>query len=110
VFDAARGRMFVSGDNGVLVALDAQSGKIVAQAPIADHVDQIAFDASTRRVFCAGPGKMSVVQSSDEGLANVATIETNTTAKNVAIDAATHLVWTTFTDGKNSTAQSFVQP
>jgi DNA-binding beta-propeller fold protein YncE len=110
VFDAARGRVFVSGDNGVLVALDAQSGKIVAQAPIADHVDQIAFDASTRRVFCAGPGKMSVVQSSDEGLANIATIETNATAKNVAIDAATHLVWTTFTDGKNSTAQSFVQP
>ncbi len=110
VIDAARGRIYVSGDNGLLVALDTKSGKVVSQAAIADHVDQIAFDAGTSRVFCAGPGKMSVVQSSDEGLASVATIETNATAKNVAVDSVTHAVWTTFTDGKNSFAQSYLQP
>ena len=110
VLDAAHGRVFVSGDNGILVALDTKSGKVVATAPIADHVDQIAFDAGTRRIFCAGPGKMSVVQSGDQELTALATIETNATAKNVAVDAKTHAVWTTFTDGKNSTAQSFTQP
>ena len=107
--DAAHGRVFVSGDNGILVALDTKTGKVVAQAPIAEHVDQIAFDAGTRRIFCAGPDKMSVIQASDSGLAALATIETNATAKNVAVDPKTHTVWTTFTDGKDAFAKSWTQ-
>ncbi len=108
--DAAHGRVFVSGDNGQLVAIDTKTGKVVATAAIAAHVDQIAFDAGKRRVFCAGPNALSVVQASDEGLKTIATVDTNDTAKNVAVDAATHTVWTTFTDGKNSYAKSFTQP
>lgn len=108
--DAARGRVFVSGDNGILVALDTESGKVVAQAPIVEHVDQIAFDAGLRRVYCAGPGAMTVVQASDGGLAALGNVSTHATAKNVAVDPVTHAVWTTYTDGKNSYAQSFIQP
>jgi DNA-binding beta-propeller fold protein YncE len=109
VLDAAHGRVFVSGDNALLVALDTTTGKVVAQAPIVEHVDQIAFDATTRRIFCAGPGAMSVVQASDDGLTSLGKIETNATAKNVAVDLKTHAVWTTFTDGKDSFAKSWLQ-
>ncbi len=110
VFDAAHRRIYSSGENGQLVALDTQTGKVVASAPIVEHVDQIAFDPATRRIFCAGPGAMSVVQASDAGLKSLGKIETNATAKNVAVDPKTHAVWTTFTDGKNSYAQSFALP
>ena len=110
VLDAAHGRVFVSGDNGLLVALDTKTGKIVATATIVAHVDQIAFDAGKRRIFCAGPAAMSIVQASDEGLKTLGSVDTNDTAKNVAVDSATHAVWTTFTDGKNSYAKSFAQP
>ena len=109
VLDAAHGRIFVSGDNGQLVAIDTKTGKVAATAAIVDHVDQIAFDVTTRRIFCAGPGAMSVVQASDEGLALLGKIETNATAKNVAVDPKTHAVWTTFTDGKDSFAKSWMQ-
>ena len=110
VLDAAHGRIFVSGDNGQLVALDTKTGKVVATAPIVEHVDQTAFDAALRRIYCAGPGAMSVVQASDAGLSSLGRIETNATAKNVAVDAKTHAVWTTFTDGKDSFAKSWTQP
>ena len=110
MLDAAHGRVFVSGDNALLVALDTKTGKVMAQAPIVEHVDQIAFDASARRIYCAGPGAMSVVQASEAGLASLGQVETNTTAKNVAVDDKTHAVWTTFTDGKKSYAQSFLAP
>ena len=109
VLDGAHRRIFVSGDNGRLVAIDTKSGKVVASAPIVDHVDQIAFDAGTRRIFCAGPGAMSVVQASDTGLATLGMIETNATAKNVAVDPKTHAIWTTFTDGTDSFAKSWTQ-
>jgi DNA-binding beta-propeller fold protein YncE len=109
VLDAAHGRIFVSGDNGLLVALDTKTGKVVASTPIVEHVDQIAFDAGLRRIYCAGPGAMSVVQASDDGLKTLGKIETNATAKNVAVDPKTHAVWTTFTNGKDSFAKSWMQ-
>jgi DNA-binding beta-propeller fold protein YncE len=109
VLDPTHGRIFVSGDNGRLVAIDTKTGKVVATVSIVDHVDQIAFDATMRRVFCAGPGAMSVVQASDEGLGSLGKVETNATAKNVAVDPKTHAVWTTFTDGKDSFAKSWMQ-
>ncbi len=110
VFDAAQRRVITSGDNGKLVAFDATTGKVLASTDIVEHVDQIAFDAEQRRVYCAGPGSMSVVDETDDGLRTVGTVTTAETAKNVAVDPNTHAVWTTYTDGKNSYAQSFVHP
>ena len=109
VLDSAHHRIFVSGANSLLVALDTRSGKVVAQAPIVEHVDQIAIDRNNRRIFCAGPSAMTVVQASDAGLAALGNIDTNATAKNVAVDPKTHAVWVTFTDGKDSFAKSWTQ-
>lgn len=110
VFDPELDRVITSGDNGKLVALDAKTGKVVASAEIVEHVDQIAFDPETHRVYCTGPGAMSVVEESDAGLKTLGSVETAATAKNVAVDPKTHAVWTTYTDGKNSYAQSFTTP
>ena len=37
-------------------------------------------------------------------------VKTAATAKNVTVDPKTHAVWTTYTDGVNSYAQSWVVP
>ena len=109
VLDSAHHRIFIAGANALLIAMDTQSGRVVAQAPIVEHVDQIAIDRNNRRIFCAGPGAMTVVQSSDHGLAALGNAETHATAKNVAVDPKTHDVWVTFTDGKDSYAKSWSQ-
>jgi DNA-binding beta-propeller fold protein YncE len=109
VFDPATGRIFTSGDNGRLVAIDTKTGKVAGSAEIAAHVDQIAFDPGTGRIFCAGPGALSVVQAAADGLHSLGDAASAATAKNVAVDPATHDVWTTYTDGKDSFAKSWRQ-
>ena len=109
-FDAAAGRIYVSGDNGILVALDTKTGKVLGSTEITTKVDQIAFDAGTQRIFCAGPGQMSVVQATKDGVKFLGNVASAETAKNVAVDPATHKVWTTYTDGTDAYAKSWSQP
>lgn len=109
-FDASTSRIYVSGDNGILVAIDAKTGKVIGSTEITAKVDQIAFDAGTKRIFCAGPGQMSVVQATNDGVKFLGNVASADTAKNVAVDPATHQVWTTYTDGTNAYAKSWKQP
>jgi DNA-binding beta-propeller fold protein YncE len=110
VFDAAKGFIYVSGDNAKLVAIDVKSGAVAGSTEITPHVDQIAFDASTGRIFCAGPNHLSVVQADAAHVELLGNVDSAATAKNVAVDPATHQVWTTFTDGTDSYAKSWTQP
>ncbi len=109
VFDAAAGRIYVSGDNGTLVAIDIKTGQVLSSAKITAKVDQIAFDAVTRRIFCAGPDYLSVVMATATGVESLGNASSAATAKNVAVDPATHKVWTTYTDGTDSFAKSWRQ-
>ena len=109
-FDAAAGRIYVSGDNSILVALDTKTGKVIGSTGITAKVDQIAYDAGTKRIFCAGPGQMSVVQATKDGVKFLGNVASADTAKNVAVDPATHKVWTTYTDGTDAYAKSWSQP
>jgi DNA-binding beta-propeller fold protein YncE len=110
VFDSAANRIYSSGDNGTLVAVDAANGRVVGSAKIVEHVDQIAFDPSGALIYCAGPGEMSVVRATGGRLESLGNVKTAASAKNVAVDSKTHAVWTTYTDGTNSYAQSFTRP
>lgn len=109
-FDAAAGRIYVSGENGILVALDTKTGQVVGSTGITPQVDQIAYDAGTKRIYCAGPDHLSVVQATAQGVKFLGNVDSQATAKNVAVDPATHKVWTTYTDGTNSYAKSWRQP
>lgn len=103
-------RAFVAGANGKLVAIDTRTGASTGAATIAPGVDQIAYDSVANVVYCAGPSKMSVVDVSGPKLLPLATILTSPSARNVAVDGAARLVWTTYTDGKNSYARSWHSP
>lgn len=106
-FDAASGRLFAAGANGKLAIVDAKTGKLVTAVKIASGVDQNAFDPSTRRIYCAAGGELSIVQETEDGGRLLGSVKTAPTAKNVAVDPANHSVWTTYTDGTNSYAKQF---
>jgi DNA-binding beta-propeller fold protein YncE len=104
--DEAHHRIYSAGDNGKLVAIDTRSGARLGSVDIVDKVDQIAFDPAKELIYCAGPDKISVVRGGEK-LVPAGSIATAATAKNVAIDPATHEVWTTYTDGTDSFAKSW---
>jgi len=107
--DSANHQIFSAGGNGKLVAIDTTNGTVTATADITAKVDQIAFDAGSGLVYCAGPARMSVVMAAPGKLAVAGSIVTFPSARNVAVDLETHAVWTTYTDGKSSFATSWLQ-
>ena len=108
--DAAHGRLYAAGDNGVLAILDTKTGQSVGTVKITESVDQAAIDPELGLVYCAGTGFLSVVKITADGGKLLGRVATAETAKNVAVDLKNHSVWTTYTDGKNSFAQQWKQP
>jgi len=106
--DAANHRLFSSGANGKLVVMDTGSGKVTSSVGITEKVDQIAFDPKNELVYCAGPGKMSMVRVSGDSIGAAGDFPTAETARNVTVDPRTGAVWTTYTDGKSSFARSWL--
>lgn len=106
--DTANHRIFASGANGKLVAIDTGTGKVDGTAQITEKVDQIAFDPARHIVYCAGPDKMSMVSTAGTSIVAAGDLKTAPTAKNVTVDPKTGAVWTTYTDGKSSFAKSWI--
>lgn len=105
--DSAHHRLFSAGGNGKLAVIDTRTGKLINAIDITSNVDQIAFDAASGLVYCAGPDKMSVLEASGQGVKLLGDFATAATAKNVEVDPATRAVWTTYTDGHSSFAKSW---
>ncbi len=60
--DRSTRRLFIGCGNKKLTVLDADSGKVVAQFPIGDHVDATIFDPGQKLVFTStGDGRITVV-------------------------------------------------
>jgi DNA-binding beta-propeller fold protein YncE len=108
--DTVNHRIFSAGGNGKLVVIDTKTGSVTDAVDIVPKVDQIAFDASSGLVYCAGTDKMSVVRTTGGKGLLLGDVTTAATAKNVAVDPATQAVWTTYTDGKSSFAKSWKAP
>ena len=95
--DAATGRLFTVGANGKLAIIDVKSGSVVTTLDVASRVDQIAFDPSTKRVYCpSGTGVMSVVQETDAGASLLDTITIPRGTHTVTVDPQTHDVWISY--------------
>lgn len=95
--DSSTGRVFVAGSNSMLVMMDIRTGAVLAQAPIAPRVDQIAYDPGTMRVYCAsGTGVLSVVQVTPAGLTPLPDVIIPEHAHTVVVDPSTHAVWISY--------------
>jgi YVTN family beta-propeller protein len=108
--DAVNHRIFSAGGNGKMVVIDTKTGVATSSVEIVPKVDQIAFDAVGGLIYCAGPDKMSVVSTTGGKVASQGNVMTAATAKNVAVDPTTRVVWSTYTDGRNSFAKSWTPP
>lgn len=90
-YDAAGQRLLVGCRNGLLVALDAATGKSTASSIMCSWVDSGAWDPDTKLIFesCA-EGVVSVIrQLSPDAYDLVDTIKTEFGAKTMAFDAKT---------------------
>jgi DNA-binding beta-propeller fold protein YncE len=93
--DVARRRLFCACDAGVLVALDADTGVVLATASIAGVPDVVFFNAALGRVYVAigDPGVIEVFDSTGAApLRAHASLRTEAGAHTLAFDPARNLV------------------
>ena len=102
--DFATGHLFTVG-NGHLAEVDLKTGKVIAQADVAARVDQIAFDPTHQRIYCAGGGALSVVQETADGLQSLGTAPTARGCHSVTVDPRNGAVWVAY-GGQKTAAKS----
>ena len=95
-FDAVHHRLFVGCHNKLMTMLDSDTGKVVAKTPIGAGVDACAFDDATQLAFAScGDGTITIAK--EEALDKLAIVQTLTTergARTMALDPATHRIYT----------------
>jgi outer membrane protein assembly factor BamB len=90
--DTGNHRLFIGCRSKMLVVMDAETGKVVASAPLGDRVDAGVFDPETKLVFnSCGDGTVSVFrQVSPDTYSVVETIKTRPGSKTMGLDPKTH--------------------
>ena len=63
-YDEANHRLFIACRSGGIVVLDTRSGKELSVLPITKGVDDLVFDAASKRLYASCDGDVSVYQQS----------------------------------------------
>src|SRR5713226_3641081 len=63
-FDEANHRLFIACRTGNMVVMDTQSGKEITELPITKGVDDVVYDAASKRIYAASDGNVDVYQQS----------------------------------------------
>src|SRR6266851_3610473 len=61
-YDEANHRLFVACRSGGIIVIDTQSGKEITVLPITKGVDDLVFDATSKRLYASCDGDVSVYQ------------------------------------------------
>jgi len=97
VIDIKANRLFAAcGDNNFLVAVDATSGKIIAQLPIGKGCDGAAFDSTLKNIYTSNgsDGTITVVhEEAKDKFTVIETVKTKKSARTICIDEATHKLY-----------------
>jgi DNA-binding beta-propeller fold protein YncE len=103
VLDAQTHRLFSAGANGKLAVIDSTNGQSLPALDISEGVDQVAFDAEMKRVYCASrKGVISVIEETAQGPVSLGDVKTAPGARSIAVDAKTHAVWVAYGDKEHS--------
>ena len=63
--DEQRQRLFIGCRSGQIVVLDSNTGKELQALPIASGIDDLIYDAGTRRIYAAANGVINVFEQTD---------------------------------------------
>jgi len=93
--DATHHRLFATGHNKMMVMLDTESGRVVANVPIGLGVDGCAFDDERQLAFAScGDGTTTIAkEETPEKLTVVQTLKTQRGARTIALDPKTHRIY-----------------
>jgi DNA-binding beta-propeller fold protein YncE len=93
--DRQHRRLFVGCRNQTMVAMDADTGKVVATVPIGEGVDANRFDPATQLVFSSnGDGTLAIVhEDSPDTYTVVTNVRTQRGARTMELDPKTHRVY-----------------
>ena len=107
--DREANRLFVGARNNTFAVVDAAVGRVICTFPIGSGVDACCFDPETRLIFCSNKdGTMSVIrQLEPDKYVFVESLVTLPRAKTMALDEATHLIYTSAILNPGGPEQSF---
>ena len=90
--DRTNERLFIGCRSKVLAVMNATNGKVLATFPIGDRVDAVTYDPEKKLIFASNwDGTISVVrQKSADEYEPAGTIQTQQSAKTMAIDPKAH--------------------
>ena len=93
--DAAHHRLFAACHNKMMVMLDTESGKVIANVPIGAGTDGCAFDDAAQLAFAScGEGAVTIAhEDSPEKLSILQTLKTERGARTIALDPKTHRIY-----------------
>jgi DNA-binding beta-propeller fold protein YncE len=93
--DAAHHRIFAACHNKMMVMLDTETGKVVANVPIGVGVDGCAFDDASQLAFAScGDGTTTIAkEETPQKLTVVQTLKTERGARTMALDPKTHRIY-----------------
>jgi len=98
----------VVGGNGKLVLMNLGSGQVLAACDVSPKVDEIAYDPSLKRVYCAsGLGTISVVEVGQDKLTPLPPVSSSPGAHSIAVDPQTHTVWIAYAKDNKPYVQAF---
>jgi DNA-binding beta-propeller fold protein YncE len=101
-------QVLIVGGTGKLGLFDLSTGQIVGTAEVSPKVDEIAYDPTLHRVYCAsGLGTISVVGLDHQRLAPLSSLTSSLGAHSIAIDSKTHTVWIAFAKNGKPYVQVF---
>ncbi len=95
--DRKNRRLFVGCDNKMMAVVDANNGKVLATPAIGEGVDATAYDEDTGLAFasCGQDGVLTVVKQDSPDKYSVAeNVTTQKSARTMALDTKTHVVYT----------------
>ena len=93
--DTSHARLFSVCGNKLMAISDIKSGKLLTTLPIGEGADGVAFDPGTGTAFSSnGEGTLTVVKEVKGKYEVVQTVATKRGARTVAVDTATHRVYT----------------
>jgi YVTN family beta-propeller protein len=94
-FDLANHRLFAGCHNKMMVMLDTNTGKVIANVPIGAGVDGCAFDDELQLAFAScGDGTTTIAkEEAPDKLSVVQTLKTERGARTMAIDPKTHRIY-----------------